>query len=32
MANIFLRAGILMLALALSACAPDGVAGDKTAR
>ena len=30
MANIFLRAGILMLALAFSACAPDGVAGDKT--
>ena len=32
MANILLRAGILMLALTLSACAPDGVAGDKTAK
>ncbi len=32
MANILLRAGIVMLALALSACAPDGVAGDKSAK
>jgi membrane fusion protein, multidrug efflux system len=32
MANIFLRAGIVMLALALSACAPDGVAGDNAAK
>ena len=32
MGNIILRASILMLALALSACAPDGVAADKTAK
>ena len=32
MANTFLRAGIVMLALALSACAPDGVAGDNAAK
>jgi membrane fusion protein (multidrug efflux system) len=31
MANIFLRAGIALLVLGLSACARDGVAGDKTA-
>ena len=32
MANIFFRAGIVMLALTLSACARDGVAGDTTAK
>ncbi len=31
MANILLRAGIALLVLGLSACARDGVAGDKTA-
>jgi membrane fusion protein (multidrug efflux system) len=32
MANTFLRAGIVMLALVLSACAPDGVAGDNATK
>ena len=31
MANILLRAGIALLVLGLSACARDGMAGDKTA-
>jgi membrane fusion protein (multidrug efflux system) len=32
MGKIILRTGIAMLALALNACAPDGVAGDKTSK